>query len=124
MTKGKKTPEGVEAGKRIKAFREMKGFSLAHLSREIRGALTGPAIGNYEQGTRKLNIRMARILGAALDAHPAYLLGLLNEEEHLFLKTLRSHKQIEKNQKSLPLPEANPASQRPRRSPSSRTGTY
>lgn len=89
MAKGKKTAEGVEAGQRIKATREQLGWSLAYLSRQVNKALTGPAIGNYEQGTRKINMRIARLLGTAMGAHPAYLMGLLDEDEHRFLKALK-----------------------------------
>lgn len=69
-------------------LRDAKKFSLAKLSRLTGGRLAGPRISNYEQGLRTLDIRAARILAGPLGAHPAYLMGLLTEEEHRFLKAL------------------------------------
>lgn len=88
MTVGKKTAEAVEAGARVRKLRDAKKFSLAKLSRLTGGRLAGPRISNYEQGLRTLDIRAARILAGPLGAHPAYLMGLLTEEEHRFLKAL------------------------------------
>lgn len=116
MAAGKKTPEGMTAGARIKACREGKGFTLKDLSKLISGALTGPGIGNYEQGTRKLNIRIARLLGRALEAHPAYLMGLLTEEEHRFLQALKAQ--------AGPLPKVRTEEERAKPSRSSRSATY
>ena len=89
MSSGKKTAEAVEAGRRIKAARLALNISLAELAKRSGGVLTGSRIGNYEQGIREVDIHAARLLAKALDVHPAYLMGLLSEEEHRFLKALR-----------------------------------
>lgn len=88
MTQSKKTAEAIEAGRRIRAARGALNLSLAALAELSGGGLTGSRIGNYEQGTREVDIFAARLLAKALAVHPAYLMGLLSEEEHRFLKAL------------------------------------
>lgn len=88
VPQSKKTTEATEAGRRIRAARVALKLSLAALAERSGGVLTGSRIGNYEQGAREVDIFAARLLAKALDVHPAYLMGLLSEEEHRFLKAL------------------------------------
>jgi len=66
----------AETGRRIKAAREKKGWSLEDLSRETKGALSKSRIGNYEQGIRMPGPAEANTLAAALGVDAAYLLCL------------------------------------------------
>lgn len=113
MSQSKKTDEALEAGRRIKAARKALGLSLAALSKLSGGILTGSRIGNYEQGAREVDIFAARLLAKALDVHPAYLMGLISEEEHRFLKAL-SHSP------DRPLAASTPHLVHPARRPASR----
>jgi len=88
MSNAKKTAEAIEAGRRLRTLRDGLGLSLEGLSQRLDGALSASRIGNYEQGSRKLNIPTARLLARELQAHPAYLMGLLTDEEHRFLRAL------------------------------------
>lgn len=81
----KTTPEGIANGARLRRLREAKGLSRAELELLTGGKLGGSRIGNYEAGTRMLGVVEARILGAALGVHPAYLMGLVGTEDAEFL---------------------------------------
>jgi len=48
------TISGEELGKRIKQLREYRGMTQAELAQDAN--LTSQAIGNYERGTRKIDI--------------------------------------------------------------------
>lgn len=123
MSNEKKTAESIEAGNRIRETRKSLGLSVPALSKRLGGLLSTSRIGNYEQGSRKLDIPTARLLGRALEAHPAYLMGLLTAEEHRFLKALGGQVTPPPNParpfRVVPSPAAIPARKRP-----SRTSTY
>jgi len=90
MSNAKKTVEALEAGRRIKRARDVKGFSVPALVRATGGKLTTSRIGNYEQGTRQLGVYEARVLAAPLEVHPAWLMGVVSDDEHRFLQALRN----------------------------------
>ena len=77
--KAKKTAEALLAGERIRCAREAKGLSQDDLSALTGGALGGRRIGNWEQGTREVGIKEAKILAAVLGQPAAYLMGLVDE---------------------------------------------
>jgi transcriptional regulator with XRE-family HTH domain len=61
---------------RIRSARLGKNLSLQDLSELTLGMLSKSRISNYEQGIRKPSAEVACILAEALDASPAWLLGL------------------------------------------------
>jgi transcriptional regulator with XRE-family HTH domain len=78
--KAKKTKEAVAAGLRLRECRDAAGLTLKQLA-ELSGIYTGQGIGNYEQGTRHLKIKAAKILAPLVKSHAAYLMGLITEVE-------------------------------------------
>ena len=66
----------VEIGKRIKAAREKKEWSLDRLAQETGGKLSKSRIGNYEQGTRMPGPQEANTLASALGVDAAHLMCL------------------------------------------------
>lgn len=66
----------VEIGKRIRAARELKNWSLEELSQATGGKLSKSRISNYEQGTRMPGPAEANTLASALGVDAAYLMCL------------------------------------------------
>lgn len=81
--KGKKTPDGVLAGKRVREVRESRGETREAFAAAVRiGAST---IGNYEQGLRELPIWAARLIQKVTGVHAAYLMGLVDDPDESLL---------------------------------------
>jgi len=123
MSKAKKTAEALAAGERVRSVRKAKGLSLAALSNLTGGVLSGSRIGNYEQGTRELDIAAARLIGRVTGAHPAYLMALLSDEEHRFLQALQTPT-IEAKKPDRPFRVVASPTVEPPRKRSSRTSPY
>jgi transcriptional regulator with XRE-family HTH domain len=98
-TTGKKTPEALLCGERIRAARESAGIDRNELARRTKIGYS--ALGNYEQGLRELSIRAAKRIAKATGVPAAYLMGLIEEPDMellqapegvraSFLQTLRS----------------------------------
>lgn len=97
VAKGKKTDEALFSGQRVKEARGDR--SQAEFARQLR--ITPSALGNYEQGTRKLPQRVAKAIQRETSIPAAYLLGLITEDDRdllmapeatrrAFLQTIRS----------------------------------
>lgn len=71
-----KTPIGLRSGARIRDLRIDRGWSQRELSDRTDNKLSPSRIANYEQGTRKLGVQEAEILGKALRVQPGYLMGV------------------------------------------------
>lgn len=92
-----------EAGKRLKAARLAKGWTLAELSRKVGGLLSPSRLGNYEQGTRMIGIRESLALGSVLGVQPSHLLcvdggeGDMTDQEARLLRNFRSLPERDRN---------------------------
>lgn len=79
------------SGQRIRAAREANGWSQKDLSKATgwktdtafrTNCLTPSAIGNYEQGKRRVDLERAQILTRVFPSyHPAYFMGAISEHE-------------------------------------------
>jgi len=65
------------AGERLKRALGIAGIDRKELSRRTKVLYS--TLGNYEHGTRKLPIRIARKIEAATKVPSAYLMGLIDE---------------------------------------------
>lgn len=77
---GKKTAENLKSGKRLADARRAKDFTLEQLAKLV--GTSASRLGNYEQGTRKLPLSVARACGAALGVSAAYLMGVVDEDDN------------------------------------------
>lgn len=77
VAKGKKTAEALLSGQRVKEARGDR--SQADFARNLR--ITPSALGNYEQGLRKLPQAVAKGIQRETSIPAAYLLGLISEED-------------------------------------------
>lgn len=69
-----------EAGKRLKAAREAKGWTLKELSGRLGNILSESRLSNYEQGTRMIGVKEALAVYRVLGVQPSYLLCVDVEE--------------------------------------------
>lgn len=69
-----------EAGRRLKAAREDKGWTLGELSKRLGNILSPSRLSNYEQGTRMIGVREALALHSVLGVQPSHLLCVDIEE--------------------------------------------
>lgn len=97
-----------EAGRRLKAARQNKGWTLEELSRRTGGALSTSRLGNYEQGTRMLGVRESLALGAVLSVQPAHLLCVDGENEDMTTQEI----DLLRNYRALPERDRNDYSRR------------
>ena len=70
-----------ESGRRLAKARNDRGWTLAKLSKEVKGVLSPARISNYEQGIRQMKSQEALVLGQALGVEPSFLLCVDREEE-------------------------------------------
>lgn len=94
--------QAAELGRRLREARIERGWSQAELStrcRRIDGGISPGAIGNYEQGTRPITVRKAKILEAVFNLPSAYFLGLLTKEEALVISALREKRAFDHSKK-------------------------
>lgn len=75
--KGKKTAEALLSGQRVKEARGDR--SQSDFAKQLR--ITPSALGNYEQGLRKLPQSVAKAVQRETSIPAAYLLGLISEED-------------------------------------------
>jgi transcriptional regulator with XRE-family HTH domain len=75
--KGKKTPEAVLCGERLKEARA--ALSQSELARRLK--ILPSTLGNYEQGLRKLPIRLAKAVQKETGVPAAYVMGLIDEAD-------------------------------------------
>ncbi len=61
-------------GKRLRAAREARNWTLDALSGKLNGWLSASRLSNYEQGIRQIGIEEALALGPVLGVEPAHLL--------------------------------------------------
>lgn len=87
-----------EIGRRIKAARNEKGWSLVELSRQTNDLLSDTRIGNYETGFRSPGPPEAVILAKALGKRPAYLMAIDDAQLPIFPK----EEELIKNWRVLP----------------------
>lgn len=81
VAKGKKTPENLISGQRL---REARGDRSQSEFAKLLG-ISPSRLGNYEQGTRKLPIRLAARAQQAIGIPAAYLIGLVDEADRELL---------------------------------------
>lgn len=72
-----------EIGRRIKAARNEKGWSLVELARRTNDLLSDTRIGNYETGERMPGPAEATILAKTLGKRPAYLMAVDDIQMHI-----------------------------------------
>lgn len=90
MTKAKVTPEGKLAGERIQRACELAtGGAIDRTELAKRTKIKYSTLGNYEHGTRKLQIREARKIADATGVPAAYVLGLVDEQDMQLLRLPR-----------------------------------
>lgn len=70
-----------ESGKRLKAARTSKGWTLEEMSRRVGGVLSTSRLGNYEQGLRMMGVRECLALARVLSVKPSHLLCLEEDED-------------------------------------------
>lgn len=110
----------LEAGKRIRRAREARKWSQKQLAeatgyqeetdRQPTAALKPSAIGNYEQGTRRVGWEEAVTIAAIFNEYPpAYYMAVITEDEARVIHAMR-HGQ--RKQPVLPFPAARPAQKR------------
>jgi len=63
-----------ESGRRLKAAREDRGWTLAELSAKVGRTLSPSRISNYEQGIRMLGVKECLALAAVLHVSPSHLM--------------------------------------------------
>lgn len=88
-----------ESGKRLKAARQTKGWTLDELSKKTGGLLSISRLGNYEQGTRMPGVREALALGTVLGVKASHLLCVDGEEEE---DMTQQEKELLRNFQALP----------------------
>ena len=87
-----------ETGRRLKSEREAKGMSQSQLAaytgwrRGSKKGLSPAAIGNYEQGSRRIRAEPAAILENVFGLPAAYFTGEISREEAEVLAALRSRR--------------------------------
>lgn len=92
-----------EAGKRLRAAREAKGWTLKQLSVRLGNILSESRLSNYEQGIRMLGVREALALYGVLGVQPSYLLcvdveeGDMTPQEIELLKNFRALPEKDRN---------------------------
>lgn len=112
-------PVAKESGNRIRAARKARGWSQRKLSeamgwkdndgRQPVGALKPSAIGNYEQGSRRVGWEEAQALSKVFSEYPpAYFMGVISETEANVIHALQ------KGQQSVPFIEASVPKKRPK----------
>lgn len=72
------------AGKRIKVAREKQKLQQKDVAKSLGVATT--TISNYEQGTREMTAETAVKLSKILREPPAYLAGLVDDMDRIYLK--------------------------------------
>jgi transcriptional regulator with XRE-family HTH domain len=97
-----------ESGKRLKAARQNKGWTLEELSRRTGGLLSTSRLGNYEQGTRMLGVRESLALSAVLAVQPSHLLCVDGEEGDMTPQEI----ELLRNYRALPERDRNDYSRR------------
>lgn len=80
----KKTDEGILAGERIRRAYELTGLDRIQLS--AKSKILYSTIGNYENGSRRLPIRHAKMMAAVFRLPAAFLMGLIDEEDMEILR--------------------------------------
>ena len=68
-----------KSGARIKDARNKKGVSLQKISELLDGVVSRSRLSNYEQGTRMIDVDMAKIVAPVLGTTPEYILTLTDE---------------------------------------------
>lgn len=87
-----------ETGRRLRAEREAKGLSQSQLAaytgwrRGGKSGLSPAAIGNYEQGTRRVRAEPAAILERVFGLPAAYFTAEISREEAEVLAALRARR--------------------------------
>lgn len=84
MSQSKKTQDATLAGERIKRAYEITGWDRAKLAEK--SEILYSTIGNYEQGTRMLPVWQARRMGDLMGIPPAFLVGLVDEDDMELLR--------------------------------------
>lgn len=92
-----------EAGKRLRAAREAKRWTLGELSKRIGGLLSTSRLSNYEQGIRMVGVAEALALYRVLGVQPAHLLcvdveeGDMTPQETRVLRNFRALPEKDRN---------------------------
>ena len=92
-----------ESGRRLKAARRKKGWTLEELSRRTGGLLSVSRLGNYEQGTRQIGVRESLALAPVLGVQQSHLLcadgddGDMTQQELELLKNYRALPERDRN---------------------------
>ena len=92
-----------ESGKRLKAARLKKGWTLDELSQKTGGLLSTSRIGNYEQGTRSIGVKESLALGSVLGIKASHLLcvdvdeGEMTPQENELLRNFRALPERDRN---------------------------
>ena len=95
-----------ESGKRLRAARVAKGFTLDELSKKMGGLLSPSRLSNYEQGLRQLGTQEALALYGVLGVQPSHLLcvdieeGDMTAQEIELLKDYRALPERDRNEYS------------------------
>lgn len=97
-----------ESGRRLKAARNNKGWTLEELSLRTGGLLSTSRLGNYEQGTRMLGVRESLALGPVLGVQPAHLLCVDGDEGDMTAQEI----ELLRNYRALPERDRNDYSRR------------
>jgi transcriptional regulator with XRE-family HTH domain len=79
VEKGKKTPEAVLCGARVREARTRAQLSQSELARKLK--MLPSTLGNYEQGLRKLPIRVAKGIQRETGVPAAYVMALIDEAD-------------------------------------------
>jgi len=77
--KGKKTPEAVLCGERLREARTRAQLSQSELAKKLK--ILPSTLGNYEQGLRKLPIRVAKGIQRETGFPAAYVMALIDEAD-------------------------------------------
>lgn len=72
-----------ESGRRLKAARSEKRWTLEELSKRAGGVLSASRLGNYEQGLRMMGVGECLALARVLGVQPSHLLCLDVEDEEM-----------------------------------------
>lgn len=93
-----------ESGRRLKAARKDRGWTLEELSKKTGGLLSISRLGNYEQGTRAIGVRESLALGTVLGVKASYLLcvdgdeGDMTDQENRLLRNFRALPERDRNE--------------------------
>lgn len=95
-----------ESGRRLKAARKAKGWSLSELSKRVGNVLSVSRLGNYEQGTRSFGTEECLVLSSVLGVEASYLLcvdpgeGEMSQQENELLRNFRALPEKDRNEYS------------------------